>query len=65
MAEKTKNYYPESQKKYKASLTDEEKAEKNRRDKFVRARSFISKELYTSEELEELYQLILEHRQQK
>lgn len=57
---KTNNYYPESQKKYKNNMTAEEKAEKNRRDKFIRARSFISKGLYTEEEFEELKQLIKE-----
>ncbi|EKF51081.1 hypothetical protein [Lactococcus garvieae] len=42
-------------------MTAEEKAEKNRRDKFVRARSFISKRLYTEEEFQKLKQLIESH----
>ncbi|PGS81617.1 hypothetical protein COC69_05660 [Bacillus cereus] len=56
-------YDYEAIKRSREKLTDEEKAEKNRRDKFVRARSFITNKLYTEEEFKELYALMIEHKE--
>lgn len=63
MTEKKKReavYNPEADKRYRAKLTDEQKAENNRRGAFVRAKAFIEKERYTREELQELNDLITE-----
>lgn len=63
MKEKKKRkavYNPEADKKYRASLTKEQKAENNRRSSFTRARNFIRDKKYTSEEFVELYELIIE-----
>lgn len=53
-------YNPDADKRYIEGLSPEQKAEKNRRSAFTRARNFIRDEKYTKEELKELYQLILE-----
>lgn len=57
-------YNPEADKRYIEGLSQEQKAEKNRRSAFTRARNFIRDKKYTDEELEELYQLILERKEE-
>ena len=65
MKEKKKRkavYNPKADKKYRASLTKEQKDENNRRSSFTRARNFIRDKKYTKEEFVELYELITEMR---
>lgn len=53
-------YNREADMKYISNLSADEKAEKNRRAAFTRARNFIRDKKYTDEELAELKQLISE-----
>lgn len=65
MAKKNKRkavYNREADKRYLESLTEDKKAEKNRRSAYTRARNFIRDKKYTEEEFEELKQLLLDEK---